>query len=175
MKNQYLILRMTTTDLYDNQFTLRGFNPKRMEQVIGVIVVVADSLTSALADDIFHLQRVCVSLMPSDTHQNWVKLTWSGVHRKTLSSGLLRLPSDVADAIRTMRNNRMYHTVDTTIPEVFRDCYTTFDMPTTRELRQYSVEQATPAPHAKALSDYTVEELLQHLKERTGAEITIKL
>lgn len=162
MKNQYLILRMSPTDLYGNQFLMRGFNRKRIENVIGVIVVVDRS------NNMYHLSRVQVDLLQSDTQQNWARLSWSSIDRDCIDLGMQGLPPELATAIGAMRNNRMYHTVDTTIPVVFRECHTNFAY--TPSTAHKIADRKT-----KALDDFTVEEIVEHLKQRLGATIEIKL
>lgn len=162
MKNQYLILRMSPADLYDNQFLMRGFNRKRIENVIGVIVVVDHS------DSMYHLSRVQVDLLQSDTQQNWARLSWSSIDRESIDLGMRSLPPELAIAIRAMRNNRMYHTVDTKIPVAFRDRHTNFSY-TPSAVRKIANRET------KSLDDFTVEEIVAHLKQRLGVEIEIKL
>lgn len=162
MKNQYLILRMSPADLYDNQFLMRGFNRRRIENVIGVIVAVDNS------DNLYHLTRIRVDLLQSDTQQNWARLSWSSIDRESVDLGMERLPHELAKSIRAMRNNRMYHTIDTTIPVAFRDRHTEFAY-TPSAVRKVANTAAS------TLDDFTVEEIVAHLKQRLGAEIEIKL
>lgn len=185
MKNQYLIIRMNAANFYDKQFLMRGFNAKRIEQVIGVIVIIGDEHTYSLKDSMYHLAKIHVEQLTSDTQQNLVKLRWSSVDSKRIEEGLTRIPTDLTDAIRAMRNTRLYYGVDTTIPQAFRECHTEFDIPTGAQMRERinkrqredeaKIKLVDRSHVTKALNDCTVEEILKHLKERTGAEITIKL
>lgn len=161
MKNQYLILRLSAADLYDNQFLMRGFNRKRIENVIGVIVAVDNS------DNLYHLTRIRVDLLQSDTQQNWARLSWSSIDRESIDLGMERLPPELSTAVRAMRNNRMYHTIDTTIPVVFRDRHTEFAY-TPSAVRKIANREKTGT-----LDTFTVEEIVAHLKTRiSGVTIT---
>lgn len=161
MKNQYLILRLTAADLYDNQFLMRGFNRKRIENVIGVIVAVDNS------DNLYHLTRIRVDLLQSDTQQNWARLSWSSIDRESIDLGMERLPSELSTVVRAMRNNRMYYAVDTTIPVVFRDRHTEFAY-TPSAVRKIANREKTGT-----LDSFTVEEIVAHLKTRISG-VTIK-
>ena len=185
MKNQYLILRMSASHFYDKQFLMRGFNAARIEQVIGVIVIIGDEHTHSLKNSMYHLAKIHVEQLPSDTQQNLVKLRWSSIDSKLIEAGMTRIPAELVNSIQAMRNNRLYYEVDTTIPQAFRECHTEFDMPTGAQMRD-RINKRLRADEAKtklvdrshvmkALNDCTIEEILTHLKERTGAEITIKL
>lgn len=175
MKNQYLILRMSASQFYDKQFLMRGFNASRIEQVIGVIVIIGDEHTHSLKNSMYHLAKIHVEQLASDTQQNLVKLRWSSIDSKRIEEGMARLPTELTDAVQAMRNNRLYHEVDTTIPQAFRDCHTEFDMPSGMQMRDRINKRLRDSQKKDVLDSFTVEELLQHLKKRTGAEITIKL
>ncbi|QZE59498.1 hypothetical protein MPK66_gp254 [Erwinia phage pEa_SNUABM_2] len=175
MKNQYLILRMPATNFYDKQFLMRGFNAARIEQVIGVIVIIGDEHSHSLKNSMYRLAKIHVEQLTSDTQQNLVKLRWSSVDSKLIEEGMTRIPTELTDAIRAMRNNRLYYEVDTTIPQAFRECHTEFDMPTGSQMRERINKRLRDSQKKDVLDKFTVEELLQHLKKRTGAEITIKL
>ena len=161
MKNQYLILRMSPADLYDNQFLMRGFNRKRIDNVMGVIAVVDNS------DNLYHLTRIRVDLLQSDTQQNWARLSWSSIDRESIDLGMDRLPTELSNAIRAMRNTRMYYLIDTTIPVVFRDRHTEFAY-TPSAVRKIANREKTGT-----LDSFTVEEIVAHLKTRiSGVTIT---
>ena len=161
MKNQYLILRMSPADLYDNQFLMRGFNRKRIDNVIGVIAVVDNS------DNLYHLTRIRVDLLQSDTQQNWARLSWSSMDRESIDLGMDRLPSELSNVVRAMRNNRMYYLIDTTIPVVFRDRHTEF------AYTPSAVRKIANREHTGTLDSFTVEEIIAHLKTRiSGVTIT---
>lgn len=161
MKNQYLILRMSPADLYDNQFLMRGFNRKRIDNVIGVIAVVDNS------DNLYHLTRIRVDLLQSDTQQRWARLSWSSIDRESIDLGMDRLPTELSNAIRAMRNTRMYYLIDTTIPVVFRDRHTEFAY-TPSAVRKIANREKTGT-----LDSFTVEEIVAHLKTRISG-VTIK-
>lgn len=168
MKTSYLIIRINAKDLYDREFLMRGFTAKRIEKVIGVIAVVGEGL---LTDEskMYHLSRVNINLLESDTQQSWARLTWSCIDDDRIVSGMRRLPPELRDRIKAMRTNRIYHEVDTAIPEAFRDCHTEFVYKSRPERRTIAVEKTG------VLDDFTVEEIVQHLKDRLGADISIKL
>ena len=152
---------MSPADLYDNQFLMRGFNRKRIDNVIGVIAVVDNS------DNLYHLTRIRVDLLQSDTQQRWARLSWSSIDRESIDLGMDRLPTELSNAIRAMRNTRMYYLIDTTIPVVFRDRHTEFAY-TPSAVRKIANREKTGT-----LDSFTVEEIVAHLKTRISG-VTIK-
>lgn len=175
MKNQYLIIRMKAADLYNNRFLMRGFDRKRIDQVIGIVVVVADEHSTSLKDNMYHLSRVGVEMLVSDTQQKHARLFWDDEDRRVIQDGKTLLPADLRKTIDSMLNNRLYHTVDTQIPEAFRECHTVFDIPAVTEMRERINKRLRDSQKKDVLDKFTVEELLQHLKKRTGAKITFEL
>lgn len=170
MKNQYLIIRMSPAEFYDRTFLMRGFDVKRIEKVIGVIVVVGTGLLSS-ESKIHHLSRIDIDLLQSDTQQKWARLSWSSVDSSPILDGMRLLPDDLRDAILAMRTNRIYHVVDTTIPAAFRDRHTSFVY--TPSAARKLVTRA--AKKTASLDDFTTEEIINHLRTRLNAKITIEL
>lgn len=168
MKNQYLIIRMNASDLYDRTFLMRGLNMRRLESVIGVIAVVGTGLLTPNSK-MYHLSRVRLDLLASDTQQSWGRLSWSGVDDHLIDSGMSRLPPELFKRIVAMRTNRIYYEVDTTIPEAFRDRHTEL------VYTQSAVRKVINREKTGRLEDFSVEELVEHLKDRLGATVTIKL
>lgn len=160
MKNQYLVIRMSAVDIYDRTFLMRGFNMKRIEKVIGVIAVVGEGLLTS-ESKMYHLSRVNIDLLASDTQQSWGRLSWSSIDAKLIDSGMRRLPPELLDRIKAMRTNRIYYGVDTTIPEAFRDCHT--ELVYTPSAARKLVDRAEKLA---ALSEYSVEDIIAHLKTR---------
>ena len=117
MKNQYLVIRMNALELYDRTFLMRGLNLKRLESAIGIIAVVGSGMLNAKSK-MYHLSRVKLDLLASDTQQSWGRLSWSGVDDHLIDTGMSRLPTDLFDRIVAMRTNRIYYEVDTTLKEV---------------------------------------------------------
>lgn len=159
MKTSYLIIRLNAKDMYDREFLMRGFTAKRIEKVIGVIAIVGEGL---LTDDskMYHLSRVNINLLESDTQQSWARLTWSCIDEDRIVSGMRRLPPELCDRVKAMRTNRIYHEVDTAIPEAFRDCHTEF-VYKSRPARLVIADEKRGT-----LDEFTVEEILAHLKTR---------
>ncbi|QZE58128.1 hypothetical protein MPK70_gp252 [Erwinia phage pEa_SNUABM_33] len=159
MKTSYLIIRLNAKDMYDREFLMRGFNAKRIEKVIGVIAIVGEGL---LTDDskMYHLSRVDINLLESDTQQSWARFNWSCVDDNLIDSGMRRLPTELRDRITAMRTNRIYCEVDTAIPEAFRDCHTKF-VYKSRPARLTVSDEKTGT-----LDEFTVEEIVANLKTR---------
>lgn len=160
MKNQYLIIRMQASDFYDKTFLMRGFNHKSIERAIGIIVIVGSGLPSQNSK-MYYLSRVKIDLLASDTHQNWGRLSWSSIDRHPIDSGMRRLPDDLFKRIVAMRTNRIYHEVDTTIPEPFRDCHTELGY-TPSAVRKTAARIEKMAD----LADMPVEDIIAHLRTR---------
>lgn len=167
MKSQYLVIRMSAVDIYDRTFLMRGLNMKRLEKVIGVIAIVGEGMLT-LDSKMYRLSRIDIDLLASDTQQSWGRLNWSSADVTSIDSGMRLLPTDLLDRIVAMRTNRIYYEVDTTIPEAFRDCHT--DLVYTQSATRKISNRET-----KSLDDFTVEEIVAHLKQRLGAELEIKL
>lgn len=163
MKNQYLILRMCPSDLYSNQYLMHAFNRKRIDQVIGVIVILEHS------DHMYHLTNIAIDLLPSDGNQHLAKLSWSSIDRVSIEQGAERLPVELAEQLRTMQHDRVYHTIDTTIPVVFRDRHTKIVYTSS------TVSEIVDREKTGTLDDFTVDEIVAHLKQRLGDKIEIKL
>ncbi len=159
MKNQYMIIRMSANNLQEGAFLLRGFNRKRIEQVIGVIAVVDGY------DNLYHLSHIQIDMLASDTHQNMAGLRWTNLDCHCLEKGISQLPKELADAVNTMRNNRFYHSVDTSIPEVFRECHTEFSYTSPVELR-LRMMQTERHEQPIDLSHIPVEDIIAHLRTR---------
>lgn len=170
MKNQYLIVRINAKDMYDRQFLMRGFSAKRIEKVIGVIAVVGEGL---LTDEskMYHLARVDINLLESDTQQSWARLNWSCIDERRIDAGMRRLPTELRDRIMAMRTNRIYTDVDVAIPEAFRECHTEFVYKSRPERR--IVEAVEALEKTGTLNDFSVEEIVANLKTRiSGVTIT---
>lgn len=168
MKNQYLVIRMSAVDIYDRTFLMRGLNMKRLEKVIGVIAIVGEGMLTS-DSKMYHISRANIDLLASDTQQSWGRLSWSSVDITLIDSGMRRLPAELLERIVAMRTNRIYYEVDTTVPEAFRNCHTDLAY----EARPES--KTTDREESGKLYDFTVEEIIEHLKNRLDATITIKL
>lgn len=168
MKNQYLVIRMSAADIYDRTFLMRGFNMKRIEKVIGVIAIVGEGMLTP-DSKMYHISRVNIDLLASDTQQSWGRLSWSSVDVSLIDSGMRRLPTDLLERIVAMRTNRIYYEVDTTIPEAFRNCHT--DLAYTPSAARKIADRADKTA---ALNDYSVEEITEHLRTRLNAKIIIE-
>lgn len=167
MKNQYLVIRMSAVDMYDRTFLMRGLNMKRIEKVIGVIAIIGEGMLTP-DSKMYHISRANIDLLASDTQQSWGRLSWSSVDVSLIDSGMRRLPTELLERIVAMRTNRIYCEVNTTIPDVFRNCHT--DLAYTPSAESKLVDRAEKLA---ALSEYRVEDIIAHLKTRIeGVTIT---
>lgn len=168
MKNQYLILRICADDLNNNQFLLRGFDKRRMDKVIGIILVLTTPDDQDSKSQMYHLKQVTIDPVQSDTHQKCAMISWQDKDAEYIKDGFTMKFSELAHEIKNMRNPRRYLEVNLKVPSVFTGRDTVI---------AYAPSLAAPQPVklTGTLNDYTVEEIIAHLRQRLNAEITIKL
>ena len=167
MKDKHLVIRMCGDDIYNNTLMMRGFYRSRLNEVLGVAAIVVGKDSQY---EMYHLSRIRVDLIKSpDTQQQWARLSWDRDDCTRVENAFDRMSTDLARELTNMRNNRRYVKVNLAVPSAFS--YVLTELAYTPSAVRKIIERDAP----KTLADFTTEEILNHLRERLKAKITIEL